>query len=104
MSTTKLPSTAATPAVVVPVDQPVRPTAWMVRQGSRTYYVSDAEFVRSSYDTGSFTPLYGPEAQAAERERCAVTAWNHYMDTCRKTGRAPTMWHEWCASDSIRKA
>jgi hypothetical protein len=29
-----------------------------VRQGSRTYYVSDAEFVRSSYDTGSFTPLY----------------------------------------------
>lgn len=52
-----------------PVVRPVRPTAWMVRQGSRTYYVSDAEFVRSSYDSGEFVPLYGPEAQAAERER-----------------------------------
>ena len=38
------------------------------------------------------------------RERCAVAAWNHYMDTCRKTGRAPTIWHEWCASDAIRGA
>jgi len=43
-------------------------------------------------------------AVAAERERCAVAAWNHYMDTCRKTGRAPTIWHEWCASDAIRGA
>lgn len=43
----------------------------MVRQGSRTYYVSDAEFVRSSYDSGEFVPLYGLEALAAERERLA---------------------------------
>jgi hypothetical protein len=38
----------------------------------------------------------------AERERCAVTAWNHYMGTCKKTGRSPAMWHEWCAADAIR--
>jgi len=37
-----------------------------------------------------------------ERERCAVEAWNHYMDTCKKTGRSPAMWHEWCAADAIR--
>lgn len=43
-----------------PVERRVRPCAWEVRQGARTFYVSDAEFVRSSYDTGSFTPLYGP--------------------------------------------
>lgn len=85
------------PAVLGPVESSVRPVAWMVRQGMRTYYVSDAEFVRSSYDAGSFTPLYGPEALAAERERCAAKAgeyarkwWtehcrsNHHMATTRK--------------------
>lgn len=39
---------------------------------------------------------------AAERERCAVAAWTHYMDTCLKLCRAPSMWHEWCASGVIR--
>ncbi len=39
-----------------------------------------------------------------ERERCAVAAWNHYMDTCRKNGIAPTIRREWCASDAIRRA
>lgn len=29
------------------------------------------------------------EALAAERERCAVAAWNHYMDTCKKHGHGP---------------
>lgn len=43
------------------------------------------------------------KAVAAERERCAVDAWNHYMDTCHKTGKAPSIWHEWCAADAIRK-
>ena len=47
---------------------------------------------------------YAAQEVVAERERCAVAAWNHYMDTCRKTGRAPTIWHEWCASDAIRRA
>ena len=51
------------------------PVAWMVRQSGRTYYVSDAEFCRSSYDAADMTPLYGPDAPetaiATERERCA---------------------------------
>jgi hypothetical protein len=51
-------NTQKQPALVGQVEPSVRPAAWIVRQGSRTYYVSDAEFVRSSYDTGSFTPLY----------------------------------------------
>ncbi len=59
------------PAVATPVQRPVRPVAWMVRQGVRTYYVSDAEFVRSSYDYDELVPLYGPGALEAERERCA---------------------------------
>lgn len=42
-----------------PLEPTVRPRAWMVRQGSHTYYLSDAEFVRSSYDHGEFMPLYG---------------------------------------------
>ena len=62
------------PALAGQVEPSVRPAAWVVRQGMRTYYVSDAEFVRSSYDTGSFTPLYGPDALAAERERWRVAA------------------------------
>ncbi len=41
---------------------------------------------------------------SAERERCAVAAWNHYMDTCHKNGIAPTIRREWCASDAIRRA
>ena len=57
------------PAVAGPVERQVRPVAWMVRQGRRTYYVSDSEFIRSSYDTGEFVPLYGPDALEDVRER-----------------------------------
>lgn len=58
--------------------------------------------------TWDAVPLYDKAALdaavAAERERCAVVAWTHYMDTCKKHGRAPSMWHEWCAADVIRGA
>jgi hypothetical protein len=59
-------------AVAGQVERSVRPRAWAVRQGARTYYVTDAEFVRSSYDYGEFVPLYGPEALDAVREQCAA--------------------------------
>ena len=36
------------------------------------------------------------------REQCAVAAWNHFMDVCILTGRAPAMWSEWCAASAIR--
>ena len=34
------------------------PYAWEIRQGGRTWLVSSGEFTRSSYDNGSFKPLF----------------------------------------------
>jgi hypothetical protein len=34
------------------------PYAWEIRQGARTWLVCSAEFTRSSYDSGSFKPLF----------------------------------------------
>ena len=34
------------------------PYAWEIRRGARTWLVSAAEFTRSSYDSGSFKPLF----------------------------------------------
>lgn len=36
------------------------------------------------------------------REKCAVTAWNHYMDTCKRLNRAPASYEEFIASSAIR--
>lgn len=38
-----------------------------------------------------------------ERERAAVIAWNHYMDTCKKQGIAPASMEHWIASAAIRR-
>lgn len=35
-------------------------------------------------------------------EKCAVTAWNHYMDTCLKSKLAPAEHNKWNATRSIR--
>lgn len=45
---------------------------------------------------------YAAQCVAQERERCAVVAWTHYMDTCRKFRFAPAMWNSWCAASAIR--
>ena len=66
-------------AVLGPVESSVRPAAWVVRQGAKTYYVSDAEFVRSSYDTGSFSPLYAqpqPPEFTPEMVEAVYAAWH----------------------------
>lgn len=34
------------------------PYAWEVTQGRRTFFVPAAEFTKSSYDTGTFKPLF----------------------------------------------
>ena len=39
-----------------------------------------------------------------EVEKCAVVAWAHFMDTCRKKRVSPADWGDWCAADAIRKA
>lgn len=36
-------------------------------------------------------------------EKCAVTAWMHYADTCKSKGVNPHHFGEWIASDKIRK-
>lgn len=42
-----------------PQPKPERvPYAWEVQQGHRTFLVSAQDFTRSSYDTGSFKPLF----------------------------------------------
>lgn len=34
------------------------PAAWRIQQGARVYIISNAEFVRSSFDAAAMTPLY----------------------------------------------
>ncbi len=36
-------------------------------------------------------------------EKCAVVAWNHYMDVCKKNNISPATFNEWCASSKIRE-
>ena len=36
-------------------------------------------------------------------ETAAITAWNVYMDTCKKNGIGPAGWEHWCAANEIRK-
>ena len=45
-----------------------------------------------------------PVAMTDEVEKCAVVAWAHFMDTCRKKRISPADWGDWCAADAIRKA
>ena len=39
-----------------------------------------------------------------EVEKCAVVAWAHFMDTCRKKRVSPADWGDWCSANAIRKA
>ena len=36
-------------------------------------------------------------------EKAAVTAWNVYMETCKKNGIGPAGWEHWCPANEIRK-
>jgi hypothetical protein len=82
-------TTQKQPALVGQVEPSARPAAWMVRQGTRTYYVSNAEFVRSSYDYGEFVPLYAPDALEAERKR-----WAQAFDAMREKTLAAQSGHD----------
>ena len=39
-----------------------------------------------------------------EVEKCAVVAWAHFMDTCRKKRVSPADWGDWCSANAIRKS
>ena len=36
------------------------------------------------------------------RERCAVEAWNYYMDQCKKAGISRHVFDGWCSANAIR--
>ena len=36
-------------------------------------------------------------------EKAAVTAWNAYMDTCKKNGIDPAGCEHWCSANEIRE-
>lgn len=42
--------------------------------------------------------------ESAVREQCAVAAWSHYMDTCRRLQIGAATAEEWNATASVRKA
>ena len=35
-------------------------------------------------------------------EKCAIMAWNHFMEVCKKKGIPPAGNEEWCSSQHIR--
>ena len=55
--------------------------------------------------------IYGDTREAAgyarglaeERERCAVKAWMHYMDTCKRNGIGPDVYPQWCCAAALRE-
>ena len=40
--------------------------------------------------------------EAAVKERCAVAAWKHHMDTARKKGVSPEVSGDYCSAAAIR--
>ena len=109
------PKRESAPADDGRLETPVRPCAWAHRYSPRGLLHTLRDNQQDAEDDAAIVggsahavALYDEraldEAVAAERERCAVVAWMHYMDTCQKHGRAPSMWHEWCASGVIRGA
>ena len=50
----------------------------------------------------SHTAAEVARAVAAERERCAVVAWSHFMVRCNHLKTNPATQDGWCAADAIR--
>ena len=63
---------AALAAPSVPSGEPV---AWRITQGARVFFVSAAEFTRSSYDYGEFAPLYAAPQPAPAGWRLVAWQW-----------------------------
>ena len=40
--------------------------------------------------------------RAETLEKCAVVAWNHYMNRCKLSGISPTVIEDWCSAAAIR--
>ena len=57
-----------------------------------------------AYSQGYFDGVAAGYARglAEERERCAVKAWMHYMDTCKRNGIGPDVYPQWCCAAALR--
>ena len=47
--------------------------------------------------------LYTEDQMKELVEKCAIVAWNHYMDTCKQNNISPANAQIWCVADDIRK-
>lgn len=52
-----------------------------------------AAFAQAAYEAGA----------KAENEACAITAWNHYADECKRSGLNAYHFGDWCAATAIRE-
>jgi hypothetical protein len=86
----------------------IEPRAWIyedpnMHQPVSTIYKGVAARIPNEplYDRAAIEAAI-ERARADERERCAVTAWNHYMDTCIKRRLAPADNGHFIAAQAIR--
>jgi hypothetical protein len=62
-----------------------------------------AEYVSGLQQYGDTREAAGyARGLAEERERCAVKAWTHYMDTCKRNGIGPDVYPQWCCAAALR--
>ena len=61
------------------------PSAWRIKQGARVYLISHAEFVRTSFDAASMTPLY--EMSLPSIDHAPTTAPGEWVEW--KGGKCP---------------
>lgn len=47
--------------------------------------------------------LYTEDQMKELIEKCAIVAWNHYMDTCKQNNISPANAQIWCVAEDIRK-
>lgn len=64
----------------------------------------DGKQVYEAYitDLEAFAALAYSAGIAEEREACAVAAWSHYADACKRQGVNAMHYGHWCAAALIR--
>ena len=82
---------------------PILPNDLIMRGVMGEEYPIGRELFEKTYQIGEATSqLEVATHVSAEREACAVTAWNYYMDECRRRDIHPADFSGWCAASAIR--
>ena len=63
-------------------------------------YIKTVEFYRQ--DILSFARAIEEQARREEREACAVAAWTHYMDVCKRRNLNPADHEHFLSAAAIR--